>query len=195
MQAIAGIAEAGARSPGEPAAATARPRSRPTRAPTFRRLVEAEQLEPAQALLLGAIEPGATATELRPWFTGDRQRPPCSRTATARSTRRRRSSCSSALGWERADTVLPHLVPTIVYGTREDKLPYMRPFVAGLGALDLDELAERRSTPDPHWQDDGRLLGGPARRRDRTEAALAPRSPRCAPAPASTACSTRSSPR
>ena len=31
------------------------------------------------------------------------------------------------LGWERADTVLPHLVPTIVYGTREDTLPYMRP--------------------------------------------------------------------
>ena len=37
------------------------------------------------------------------------------------------------IGWERAHTVLPHLVPTIVYGTREDKLPYMRPFMRSLG--------------------------------------------------------------
>ena len=48
------------------------------------------------------------------------------------------------LGWERADTVLPHLVPTIVYGTREDKLPYMRLFHRGLAQLDLDELTELR---------------------------------------------------
>ena len=37
------------------------------------------------------------------------------------------------LGWDRADTVLPHLVPAIVWGTREDTLPYMRPFTRALG--------------------------------------------------------------
>ena len=36
------------------------------------------------------------------------------------------------IGWERAGTVLPYLVPTLVYGTREDKLPYMRPFMKAL---------------------------------------------------------------
>ena len=41
------------------------------------------------------------------------------------------------IGWDRAATVLPHLVPTLVYGTREDKLPYMRPFMKSLSVLDL----------------------------------------------------------
>ena len=59
-----------------------------------------------------------------------------------------------AIGWERADTVLPYLVPTIVYGTREDKLPYMRPFMKSLGGLDLSALADR--TTDDGWD------GGPA---------------------------------
>jgi len=76
------------------------------------------------------------------------------------------------LGWERADTVLPHLVPTIVYGTREDTLPYMVPFHRGVARLDLGALAATAATPSPAWEDDGRLatalLGG-----DRTEAALA----------------------
>jgi hypothetical protein len=59
------------------------------------------------------------------------------------------------LGWERADTVLPYLVPTIVYGTREDTLPYMRPFTRALAAVDLDALAAVDT--DPAWVDDGTL--------------------------------------
>ena len=52
------------------------------------------------------------------------------------------------LGWERADTVLPYLVPTIVYGTREDTLPYMRPFTKALAGVDLGALADvDRSSP------------------------------------------------
>ena len=46
------------------------------------------------------------------------------------------------IGWDRAATVLPHLVPTLVFGTREDKLPYMRPFGRALAAIDLGSLAD-----------------------------------------------------
>jgi hypothetical protein len=47
-------------------------------------------------------------------------------------------------------------VPTIVYGTREDVLPYMRPFVRALSGVDLDMLA---ALPvDETWVDDGSLL-------------------------------------
>jgi hypothetical protein len=60
------------------------------------------------------------------------------------------------IGWERATTVLPYLVPTIVYGTREDVLPYMRPFMRSMAAADLAGLADLPS--DPGWTDDGTLL-------------------------------------
>ena len=67
------------------------------------------------------------------------------------------------IGWDRADTVLPHLVPTIVYGTREDVLPYMRPFMRGLAGTDLSALA---ALPvDDGWRDDGTLLRHPAGQR------------------------------
>ena len=60
------------------------------------------------------------------------------------------------IGWHRADTVLPYLVPTIVYGTREDLLPYTRPFMRALSGVDLDALATLPS--DESWSDDGTLL-------------------------------------
>jgi hypothetical protein len=61
------------------------------------------------------------------------------------------------IGWDRAATVLPHLVPTLVFGTREDKLPYMRPFGRALAETDLAALVD--ADVDPDWSDDGRLLG------------------------------------
>ncbi len=60
------------------------------------------------------------------------------------------------IGWDRADTVLPHLVPTIVYGTREDLLPYTRPFVRALAGTDVAALATLGV--DAGWRDDGTLL-------------------------------------
>ena len=65
----------------------------------------------------------------------------CCRTATERSTRQKAFELLDMIGWDRADTVLPHLVPTIVYGTREDVLPYTRPFMRVLADTDLTALA------------------------------------------------------
>lgn len=137
----------------------------------FRRLVEAEDMEPAQAVLLGAIEQGYDAGDIRPWFT-DIVSDHLLSYGHGAIYSQKAFQLLERLGWERAGTVLPYLVPTLVYGTREDKLPYMKLFHRGLAQLELDELAEAASSPDPHWEDDGRLLSallGP----DRTEAALA----------------------
>ena len=120
----------------------------------FRRCVEAEQLEPAQAVLRGAIHAGWTADELRPWFSAVVSDHLLSYGHGAIYTQKA-FQLLDALGWERADTVLPYLVPTIVYGTRMDTLPHMRPFTRALGAVDLDELAAIE--PDPAWRDGGRL--------------------------------------
>ncbi len=155
VQAIAGVAETErGRSP-RPLPAPARDLG-PDPASTFRSLVETEQLEPAQALLLGAIERGIGRDDLVPWFTAVVSDHHLSYGHAAIYSQKA-FQLLDALGWDRAATVLPHLVPTIVLGTREDKLPYMRRFRRALAEVDLPTLAEVEPADD--WEDDGRLLG------------------------------------
>lgn len=137
----------------------------------FRAAVEGEQLGRAQALVRGAVAGGADADELRLWFTDVVCDHLLSYGHGAIYTQKA-FQLLERLGWDRADTVLPHLVPTIVYGTRDDTLPYVRLFHRGLAQLDLAELAERAADPDPTWVDDGRLLAA-LLGADRTDAALA----------------------
>jgi nitrite reductase/ring-hydroxylating ferredoxin subunit len=137
----------------------------------FRRLVETEQLAPAQSLLRGALYEGATAEQLQPWFTDV----VCDHLLSyghGAIYAQKAFELLDRIGWERADTVLPHLVPGLVYGTREDKLPYMKLFHRGLAQLDLDALAEAAGDPNRAWVDDGRLMSA-LLGNDRTEAALA----------------------
>ncbi|MEP7045611.1 MAG: Rieske 2Fe-2S domain-containing protein [Ilumatobacteraceae bacterium] len=121
----------------------------------FRDAVETERLELAQALVRAAIHDGRTADDLRPWFTAVASDHLLSYGHGA-------IYCQKAfellelIGWERADTVLPYLVPTIVYGTREDVLPYTRPFMRALAGVDLAMLADLPVTAG--WSDDGLLL-------------------------------------
>jgi nitrite reductase/ring-hydroxylating ferredoxin subunit len=131
-------------------------RSLPTDArAAFRAAVEAEQLSEAQALLRGAIHAGRPAAELSAWFTGVVSDHLLSYGHGAIYAQKA-FQLLDLLGWERADTVLPHLVPTIVYGTREDTLPYTRPFMKVLNGVDLDELDSIEA--DRSWRDDGRLV-------------------------------------
>jgi len=154
VQAIAGIAETERDRPVNPLPEPVSAGSGSGLA-AFRHAVEAEQLEQAQALVLGAIHDGRSAAELQPWFTAVASDHLLSYGHGA-------IYCQKAfelldlIGWHRADTVLPHLVPTIVYGTREDLLPYTRPFMRGLAGVDLAALAELPA--DPTWQDGGPLL-------------------------------------
>lgn len=137
----------------------------------FRAAVEAERLEDAQALVRGALHHGADADDLRAWFTDVVSDHHLSYGHGA-IYGQKAFQLLDRIGWDRADTVLPHLVPRLVYGTREDTLPYMVPFHRGVARLDLPALAEAAAEPDPSWVDDGRLLTA-ILGSDRTEAALA----------------------
>jgi nitrite reductase/ring-hydroxylating ferredoxin subunit len=154
VQAIAGIAETERDRPVNPLPDP--DRTLPTDPlDAFRKAVEREQLDRAQALVRGAIHDGFTAEQMQPWFTAVASDHLLSYGHGA-------IYCQKAfelldlIGWHRADTVLPYLVPTIVYGTREDLLPYTRPFVRALTSTDLDALAELPASDG--WRDDGTLL-------------------------------------
>jgi len=137
----------------------------------FRRLVESEQLAPAQSLLRGALHTGATAEQLRGWFTDVVSDHLLSYGHGAIYVQKA-FELLDRIGWDRADTVLAHLVPRLVYGTREDRLPYMKLFHRGLAQLDLGGLAEAAGEPNHRWSDDGRLVSA-LLGADRTEAAIA----------------------
>ena len=170
VQAIAGVAETERGRPVQPlpdplAALPPDPRF------AFRAAVESERLDDAQALVRGAIHAGYDVDELRPWFT-DVVTDHLLSYGHGAIYAQKAFQLLDRIGWDRADTVLPYLVPTIVYGTREDTLPYAKLFLRGVDRLDVRALVAAAGEPDPAWSDDGRLVAallGP----DRTEAALA----------------------
>src|SRR5262245_42823413 len=163
VQALAGIAETEIRRPQRP---RPRPVSQLPRDPgtAFRAAVEAEAPEEAEALVLAAIERGVERDELRRWFVSAVSDHHLAYGHLAIYTQKA-FELLDRVGWDRAATVLPHLVPTLVWATREDKLPYMRPFRRALGAIDLTQLA---ALPvDGGWQDDGHELRDALLGRDR----------------------------
>ena len=170
-QALTGIAETEIRRPPRPQPPPA-DHLPPDAGTAFRAAVEAEDGETAEALVRTAIEAGLERDELRRWFVTAVSDHHLSYGHLAIYTQKA-FALLDRLGWDRAGTVLPHLVPTLVWATREDKLPYMRPFVRALRSLDLAALTDLPT--DPGWQDDGRLrtalLGRD--RRDRTAALTA----------------------
>jgi nitrite reductase/ring-hydroxylating ferredoxin subunit len=121
----------------------------------FRATVEADDVAGAQALVLAAIARGDDLDVLRRWFTGAVSDHHLSYGHGAIYSQKA-FQLLDMIGADRAPTVLPHLVPTIVYGTREDRLPYMRPFVRAMAAVDLAPLAAVE--PAAGWQDDGTLV-------------------------------------
>jgi nitrite reductase/ring-hydroxylating ferredoxin subunit len=151
VQALAGVAETEIRRPRRP---QPRPMPQLPRDPAtaFRAAVEAEVPEEAEALVLAAIDGGVERDELRRWFVSAVSDHHLAYGHLAIYTQKA-FALLDRLGWDRAATVLPHLVPTLVWATREDKLPYMRPYRRALGPLDLAQLA---ALPvDAGWQDEG----------------------------------------
>lgn len=114
----------------------------------FRAAIECEQLVEAQQLVRGALQDGYERATLRSWFTSV----VCDHHLSyghGAIYAQKAFELLDRIGWDRADTVLPHLVPTIVYSTREDRLPYMRPFTRQLAELDLASLARIPTAPSP----------------------------------------------
>ena len=160
VQALAGVTEVERRRPVRPQPAAVPLPPHPAR--DFRAAVGAEDLERAEALVLGALAADMGPDDLRPWFVS---------IATDHLLGyghgaiyvQKAFELVDLLGWERASTVLPHLVPALGGMTREDRLPYLRPFVRSLGAVDLRAMAD--SERSAGWVDDGTLqaalLSGP----------------------------------
>lgn len=139
VQAIAGVSESERGRPREP---LPEPRSSlpPDAQQQFGAAIEEEKLADAQALVRTAIHEGCDADELSSWFRAAICRHHLSYGHGAIYTQKA-FELLAMIGWDRADTVLPYLVPSIVYGTREDKLPYMRPFMKQLARTDINGLA------------------------------------------------------
>ena len=99
----------------------------------LRRRIEAEDAEGAEALMRGALAAGAGPDDVFPWLA---------HAATdhfldyahAEIYVVKAEELLATIGWRHADPILPSLVTTIVYGTREDRLPYMRAFNRAMAA-------------------------------------------------------------
>ena len=156
VQALAGIAEVDHLRPPRPQPSAVRtlplnPRS------MFRALVEAQDQDGAEALMLGAIDLGVSVDELRTWCIDV----VCDHHLSFGHGAiyvQKAFELLERLGVDRAATVLPHLVPAHVTGTREDLLPYMRPAMKAVNALDLDALAAAPDRVDTGWYDEGHRL-------------------------------------
>jgi nitrite reductase/ring-hydroxylating ferredoxin subunit len=112
----------------------------------FRAAVEAEDLVTAEALLRGGIALGLGVEELRRWVLGAVSDHHLAYGHAAIYTEKA-FDLVDLLGWDRADSVLPHLVPAIVVATREDRLPYMRTFDRAVRGTDLAALLDARRDP------------------------------------------------
>lgn len=123
----------------------------------FPTLVDEEQVDEAEALFRGLLAAGATREQLRHALLE-------AVTDHFLSYGHAMIFCQKAfelidsIGWAEADTVLAPLVPDITWGTRYDKLPYMRRFLQRWEAAELD-LANLVS------KQEGGVLDGAAYRR------------------------------
>ena len=147
-QAVAGLAESELRRPERP-----RPQPR-VGGPIgddgfaeFRRLVETEQADEADALLTGALIGGLSREEAARWLI----QPSCDHHLAfghGAIYTQKAFEMLDAVGWEHAPLLLGHVVMMHVNSTREDKLPYMRPFLRSLQAAGLHERWQRELNPD-----------------------------------------------
>ena len=108
--------------------------------------VEDEDRDGAVAALRAALSDGVDPDVVRSWFIETVAAHHLNYGHGAIYTQKAFELIDRA-GWDRADDLLPHLTSMIVYGTREDTLPYMRKAMREIDAVDLEALA---SAPDRH---------------------------------------------
>ena len=125
----------------------------------FRRRIETEDIDGAEAMLTGAIESGAPSAEIARWLTN---------AATDHFLGfghqmiyvHKLSQFADKVGWEALLPVIPSLVPSIAWATRYDKLPEMSRYITKLNEVEdsFPTLLARQGggTPSARW-DSGRF--------------------------------------
>jgi nitrite reductase/ring-hydroxylating ferredoxin subunit len=118
----------------------------------FRRRIEDEDVDGAEAWLRGAIDGGIADRELSRWllnaasdhFLGFGHQAIYVFKAV---------QAAEAMGWAATRPILPSIVPSIAWATRYDKLPEMRKYIAKLHAVEheLPTIAERQRRPSARW--------------------------------------------
>ena len=127
-----------------PSRSASLPAVRPTRVPGARRAGVGPRRRRRGPPPRGAIEAGTEPDELRRWLLGSVADHHLGYGHGAIYLQKA-FELLDRLGWDRAPTVLPHLVVAHLAMTREDRLPYMRPFVKALAGVDLAALAEAQT--------------------------------------------------
>ena len=112
----------------------------------FPRLVDDEQVDDAEALFRGLLAAGATREQLRHALL-EAVTDHFLSYGHAMIFCQKAFELVDAIGWSEADTVLAPLVPDITWGTRYDRLPYMRRFLRAWddAQLDLTGLIARQN--------------------------------------------------
>jgi nitrite reductase/ring-hydroxylating ferredoxin subunit len=115
----------------------------------FRRRIEEEDVDGAEAWLRGALDGGIADSELSRWllnaasdhFLGFGHQMIYVFKAT---------QMAEAMGWDAIRPILPSIVPSIAWATRYDKLPEMRKYTAQLRAIEpnLGSIAEKQRRPN-----------------------------------------------
>ena len=122
----------------------------PDRSIDFVAAVEDEDRDGAVAALRAALADGLDPATVRGWFIELVAAHHLNYGHGAIYTQKAFELLERA-GWDRADELLPHLVTTIVYGTREDTLPYMRKAMREIDAVDLESLVAAPDRRDTDW--------------------------------------------
>jgi nitrite reductase/ring-hydroxylating ferredoxin subunit len=133
----------------------------------FVKAVEDEDRDGAVAALRAALADGLDPATVRRWFIESVAAHHLNYGHGAIYTQKAFELLDRA-GWDRADDLLPHLTSSIVYGTREDTLPYMRKAIREIDAVDLASLADAADRRDTGWN------GEPELRRALLDADAAP---------------------
>ena len=112
----------------------------------FPRLVDDEQVDGAEALFRGLLGAGASRAQLLHALL-EAVTDHFLSYGHAMIFCQKAFDLVDAIGWSEADTVLAPLAPDITWGTRYDKLPYMRRFLRAQDAaqLDMHELVRRQN--------------------------------------------------
>ncbi len=121
----------------------------------FRRLVETEQDFAADALLTGALLDGLSRSEAARWLI----QPTCDHHLAfghGAIYTQKAFEMLDAVGWQHAPELLAQVSTMHINATREDKLPYMRPFLRALERADLASRWQREV--DPEWAGRDRLV-------------------------------------